>query len=358
MKRTLALLLSILLSFSLFHVLPLTSLAEDTVTEEIDVSPAFGEIENWSGKTWFIVRVSSSSPENHLLFGKLEDGYTLKVTVTDETAGKVYGIEKYFFDTPSLEFGGSSYGTYSGGFLRLAVCEYGIVPVSDHAYTVKLEFLSAEGKVAAQGCSDRGAFDSFNASFQNDGPIVPDPIPHPCTPSGPDTGGAEELIIAPAYGEIENYESHTFFVVNVTSGSADNKDLFGKFKPVGGAEAGAETNARLSLTVTDVLTKKSYVIDDYAFDAPSLEFSAGENSYCGSFLRLDTCKYGVVPQFGHSYTLSLQFYEGDTLIAEGSSAAAPLIGSTTIFSPGARLSPRTPPCSSRKRRAPGSCPRK
>lgn len=100
MKRTLALLLSILLSFSLFHVLPLTSLAEDTVTEEIDVSPAFGEIENWSGKTWFIVRVSSSSPENHLLFGKLEDGYTLKVTVTDETAGQGVRDRKILFRHP------------------------------------------------------------------------------------------------------------------------------------------------------------------------------------------------------------------------------------------------------------------
>ena len=96
------------------------------------------------------------------------------------------------FDTPAREI-------YSDGtFVRIAVCEYGIIPDATHAYTVSLEFSDvATGKVKYAGTSAVGAFNKPSATFTE--PIIPNPIPHPQVPE------ATKIKIEGKYGDWENW---------------------------------------------------------------------------------------------------------------------------------------------------------
>ncbi|MBE6673337.1 MAG: hypothetical protein E7599_07470, partial [Ruminococcaceae bacterium] len=133
--------------------------------ETITLTPLYGVVENLSGKTWFIVGVGSSS--NQTLFDALRSkSYTLKVTVTDETAQKTSVISQYLFNDPNSEF-------YGDSFLRIAVCEYCIVPVLGHAYTVQFDVYDGQ-TIIYTGSSDTGAFNTFNADFTANGPILAD----------------------------------------------------------------------------------------------------------------------------------------------------------------------------------------
>ena len=140
----------------------------------LTVKPAFDQIENTYGKTWFVVSVTAGSV-NDLFYEQLRNGnLTLKATIRDETAGVTYVIDSYAFDYPGDEI----HKDYN--FLRIAACEYGITPVAGHAYTIVLEAYE-NGELHYSGSSAEGAFVRTNSAFSTNGPIVPAEAPHSCT---------------------------------------------------------------------------------------------------------------------------------------------------------------------------------
>lgn len=132
--------------------------------------PMYGEIENYGGKTFFIVSAPNASVMEKLRAGE----FSMKVTVRDEMSGVTYTIDRYCFDAPSLEL-----YTQSPCFFRIAACEYGIIPEAGRAYTIGIEIFS-DGEALYSGVSETGAFDRFNESFLANGPVVPQTVPHPC----------------------------------------------------------------------------------------------------------------------------------------------------------------------------------
>lgn len=131
---------------------------------ELTVQPIFGEVENWSGKTWFITQVDST--KNSKLYGNLANGtWTADIIIKDETTDEARIIKGYAFD----DAGNEIYGT---DFFRIAVCEYGIVPVVGHAYTLTMNVYEGT-ELIASGSTETGAFDNFNDAITADGPIVP-----------------------------------------------------------------------------------------------------------------------------------------------------------------------------------------
>lgn len=141
----------------------------------LTLSALYGKIENYGTpkKTLFI-----AGGVDKEIIGKLYSGkYSLKnVVVTDETTGKVYSFPEYFFDAF-----GSNKGTEAdsgNALLRLAFCDYGMVPAVDHAYTVSLDIMEGEFKLY-EGRSAVGAFsNSTNGDFCSNGAIVPQIAPH------------------------------------------------------------------------------------------------------------------------------------------------------------------------------------
>ena len=113
----------------------------------------------------------------------------------------------------------------------------------------------------------------------------------------------KQLSITPFFGCIENYGQHTFFIVGTYSDN--NEAMFSKLKS-------GEYSMRVVLT--DETARKRYTIANYFFTYPTLEF------YQTSFLRLDVCKFGVVPVYGHRYTLQLDLYDAGYLVYHGVSA--------------------------------------
>ena len=99
----------------------------------------------------------------------------MRMVVQDESARKRYTVSQYVFSNPGLEF-------YQNSFLRLSVCNYGIIPVNGHRYTVQLDLYNA-GQLVYHGVSATGAFDRFNDAFVASGAIVPVPVPYSCTVS-------------------------------------------------------------------------------------------------------------------------------------------------------------------------------
>ena len=136
----------------------------DDGAELIKVSPLYGQIENWSRKTYFIVGIESTA--NADMFAKLKNKtYTMKVTLKDETTGIGYVIDPYHFDAPGDEF-------YGSDFLRLNFCNNGVEPMPGHEYTLKLEIFEGETRKFV-GTSAEGAFCSTNDAFNNNGAIMP-----------------------------------------------------------------------------------------------------------------------------------------------------------------------------------------
>ena len=304
MKKTLALILSVLMVLSVMSVMAITSSAE----EEATVAAYYGKIENWSGSTFFITGLTTS--DNDTVYANLKNGtYTLSVTVIDDTTGTTYYIPQYYFDTPSKEF-------YATSFLRLAVCEYGIVPVADHTYTVGLEVYEGSTLLYA-GVSETGAFATTNEAFQNDGAIVPETVPHEC------------VVVASVnayYGKIENWSGSTFFIAGLTT---FNNDVV-----YAGLKDGTYT---LKVSITDDNTGATYIIPEYAFDTPSKEF------YATSFLRLAVCEYGIVPVAENAYTLIMEVYNGDVLVAKCESATGAYVTTNDAFIADGALIPENVP---------------
>ena len=272
-----------------------TYVVKGNVSDEViklAVAPSpFGQYENWpaneTAKTWFLVGGTSKAITDKLT----GEGKTLnmKVTVVDETEGKTYVIPKYFFDTPAREI-------YSDGtFVRIAVCEYGIIPDATHAYTVSLEFSDvATGKVKYAGTSAVGAFNKPSATFTE--PIIPDPIPHPQVPE------ATKIKIVGKFGNWENWvnspnkgdaEAVTQLLVGITDEAGKKIDL-----AIDGTLTWKVTISAgdTSKTITLNPATKALDYDLYRFETCLGE---GENQF--------------VPVKGTDYTVKIEVYEGETL---------------------------------------------
>jgi len=143
----------------------------EPVVPTVSIIPYYGEIENWGGKTYFIVGTVTSNNSNPALYEGIRNGeYTVQVLIVDETTGETYAIPKYAFDSGN-DLDGSS-------FMRIAPCDYGINPVYGHAYTIALTVYDGD-KIIYTGVSETGAFDKYNEAFTESGsPIVPDIAPH------------------------------------------------------------------------------------------------------------------------------------------------------------------------------------
>ncbi len=260
---------------------------------KLTITPKYGKIENWSDKTWFIVGGTDGMVENlrTALYGDAKT-LNLKVTIVDETESKTYVIPQYFFDNTTNEVYMDSKGQT---FLRIAVCEYGIIPDKTHTYTVSLEFTDVvTGATKFYGTSAKGAFsESTNASFKADGAIIPDTIPHPLP-----------VDLTASFGKIENYGGKTLFIVGGLS-----KDVLTKM---------SDGTYVVKAVITDEIDKKTYTISNYDFAGTgALEADAGN-----SLFRLSACDYGIVPVDGHKYTIELEITEKETgkLVLTGASA--------------------------------------
>lgn len=272
-----------------------TYVVKGNVSDEViklAVAPSpFGQYENWpaneTAKTWFLVGGTSKAITDKLT----GEGKTLnmKVTVVDETEGKTYVIPKYFFDTPAREI-------YSDGtFLRIAVCEYGIIPDATHAYTVSLEFSDvATGKVKYAGTSAVGAFNKPSATFTE--PIIPDPIPHPQVPE------ATKIKIVGKYGNWENW-----------GGSPNKGDQEAVTQLLVGITD--EAGATIDLAIDETLTWK--VTISAGDTSKTITMNPATKALAYQLYRFETClgegANQFVPVKGTEYTVKIEVYEGETL---------------------------------------------
>lgn len=272
-----------------------TYVVKGNVSDEViklAVAPSrFGQYENWpadeTAKTWFLVDGTSKAITDKLT----GEGKTLnmKVTVVDETEGKTYVIPKYFFDTPAREI-------YSDGtFVRIAVCEYGIIPDATHAYTVSLEFSDvATGKVKYAGTSAVGAFNKPSATFTE--PIIPNPIPHPQVPE------ATKIKIEGKYGNWENWE-----------GSPNKGDQEAVTQLLVGITD--EAGATINLAIDETLTWK--VTISAGDTSKTITMNPATKALQYQLYRFETClgegENQFVPVKGTDYTVKIEVYEGEVL---------------------------------------------
>ena len=272
-----------------------TYVVKGNVSDEViklAVAPSrYGQYENWpadkTAKTWFLVGGTSKAITDKLT----GEGKTLnmKVTVVDETEGKTYVIPKYFFDTPAREI-------YSDvTFVRIAVCEYGIIPDATHAYTVSLEFSDvATGKVKYAGTSAVGAFNKPSATFTE--PIIPNPIPHPQVPE------ATKIKIEGKYGDWENW-----------GGSPNKGDQEAVTQLLVGITD--EAGKKIDLAIDGTLTWKVTISAGDTSKTITLNPATKDLNY--DLYRFETClatgDNQFVPVKGTDYTVKIEVYEGETL---------------------------------------------
>ena len=258
---------------------------------KLTVVPKFGQVENWpageKAKTWFIVGGTTKAITDKLT-GE-NKSLNMKVTVVDETEGKTYVIPQYFFDTPVQEI----YST--GEFVRIAACEYGIIPVKGHTYTIGLEFSDVKtGEVKYAGTSETGAFNQFNDAFTANGAIVPDPIPHPQAPE------ATKIKIVGKFGNWENWvnspnkgdaEAVTQLLVGITDEAGKKIDI--------------DASLTWKLTISADGTSKTITL------------SPATKALDYDLYRFETClgegANQFVPVKGTNYTVKIEVYEGEVL---------------------------------------------
>lgn len=245
-------------------------------------SACYDEIENYKGRTFFITCISSD--DNATLFSKLKsEEYHLQWIVEDETTGRIDMVDNYLFDNPSLEFDNNN-------FLRLNPCKYGIIPEVEHRYTTTLKVYAGDSLVS-QGISKVGEFDNFNTAFQNEGPI-----------EEPDVNEPQRITVLAGYDEIENYKDSTYFIVKANAN--DNAYLYAKLRRNG---------FRMRWVVKDETTTETDTVENYLFVNKEVEIDVA------NFLRLNPCRYGIIPMLNHEYTISLELYDGEDLRYYGES---------------------------------------
>lgn len=138
----------------------LNGVPDDSVVE-IKITPKEGAIANVGGWTSFVFAYEPEARSRALSNGlRVKGTYTLGIEITDETTGK-----KYAFDYPIRDMNKDMWPV-----ARIATIPYGLTPVADHAYTLKM--IVREGKkVRFEGESEKGAFVSTDNGFLMDGPV-------------------------------------------------------------------------------------------------------------------------------------------------------------------------------------------
>ena len=300
-----------------------------------EVTPHFGEVENWSGGTWFIagyeLPAGEGEPEGTIA-NKVKDGtYKLAVTLKDETTGETLEIPEYFFDTPSKEF----YIDGNFAFFRIAACEYGLTPVVDHTYTISYA-ITENGEARYAGTSAEGAFDAFNDAFKADGAIVPDEIPHP---NGgvpvPEPVVKQDITIEPKFGAWENWVNSpnnpngagvqpgvTQLLIGITDAEGKKIDIDAALTWKITITAGEETK-----TITLSPATKALDYNLYRFEVCLAE---GENQF--------------VPVAGTDYTVQVSVYDGEDLAYESTAVSGFTVPADLVpVVPGAEEEPTPEP---------------
>jgi hypothetical protein len=294
---------------------------------EFEVTPHFGEVENWSGGTFFIsgyeLPAGVGEPEGTIA-NKVKDGtYKLKVVVTDETTAKDYTIPEYFFDTPSKEF----YIDGNFAFFRIAACEYGIPMDGTHTYSIAYE-ITEGGELRYSGVSAEGAFDAFNEAFTTDGPIVPEEVPHSCLVSDkgveptpepdpeptpdpepePEPVVKQDVTIAPLFGAWENWTGSP----NAVGGAGVTQLLVG-ITDKDGNQIDIDAALTWKITISDGTTTKT------------ITMSPATKALTYNLYRFETClgkgENQFVPVAGTDYTVQISVYSGEDLAYESAAVS-------------------------------------
>ena len=148
--------------------------APDRVTDgALLFAPQFGRVENYQGRTSFILSVPTifggTAAENTALASALRNRtYRVTCTIKDENTGECQS-----FDYSARDLGYE----LPGSFWRLPVCEYGCTLTPGHAFTLSLAVYDGS-KLLYAGTSAEGAFtpdetNSASLDFLKNGPIVP-----------------------------------------------------------------------------------------------------------------------------------------------------------------------------------------
>ena len=126
-----------------------------------------------------------------------------------------------------------------------------------------------------------------------------------------DTVGA--LTIAPKYDSIGNWRNYTWFIVGYSCDIDSNGNINDKLK---------DGTYTLKVVIADE-TGKTYTISKYAFDHVDEDWGAVGATHWGhdgSYLRICASDYGIAPSADHTYTVTFEIYEGETLKHAGTSA--------------------------------------
>ena len=138
----------------------LNGVPDDSVVQ-VTITPKDGAIANVGGWTSFVFAFEPEARERALSNElRVKGTYTLGIEITDETTGK-----KYAFDYPIRDMNKDMWPV-----ARIATIPYGLTPVADHAYTLKMTVREGK-KVRFEGVSEKGAFVSTDNGFLQDGPV-------------------------------------------------------------------------------------------------------------------------------------------------------------------------------------------
>lgn len=138
----------------------MSGVSDDSVIG-IKITPKDGAIANVGGWTSFVFAFEPEARERALSNElRVKGTYTLGIEITDETTGK-----KYAFDYPIRDMNKDMWPV-----ARIATIPYGLTPVADHAYTLKMTVREGK-KVRFEGVSEKGAFVSTDNGFLQDGPV-------------------------------------------------------------------------------------------------------------------------------------------------------------------------------------------
>ncbi len=132
-------------------------------------------------------------------------------------------------------------------------------------------------------------------------------------PAAPEEPTVGTLTIAPKYDSIGNWRNYTWFIVGYSSDAEANADINNKLK---------DGTYTLKVVITDE-TGKTHTISKYAFDHVDEDWGAVGATHWGhdgSYLRICASDYGIAPSADHVYTVAFEIYEGETLKHAGTSA--------------------------------------
>lgn len=145
----------------------------------------------------------------------------------------------------------------------------------------------------------------------------------------PPTKDYEEIAVSPYYDQIENWPNdngaviqpaegvrgtNTYLIVGGTDKEYCNRDALAGVKDEEGNITTPATT-KLKVVITDETEGKTYTINEYAFDDPNAEIYSD-----GSFLRIAPELYGIHVVPGHGYTVYIEFTKDGKVIAKGESA--------------------------------------